>query len=154
MSFLVICVVSRSRNLIRHMQAVASSNSPPGGGKRRAPIDCNPNVAGMPDVEIRRQAAGIHLLNLFGGPSREDGIDVFVRAWGAEMTVYDLEISEAHDLCDEGLWQTIRSDIEDRKYDGAGLSPPCGSSCANRGSDSGPRVLRDEWPQDFMVERT
>ena len=103
----------------------------------------------LADSDVRRHAAGITLLNLFGGPSREDGIDVFVRKWGAEMVVYDIEISPSHDLCDEGLWQTIRSDIENGKYDGALTAPPCGTFCANRGKGAGPRVLRTEWPPDL-----
>ena len=65
------------------------------------------------------------------------------------MVVFDLEPSSSHDLCDEGLWQSTRSDLENGVYAGAGMAPCCGSFCANRGRGSGPRILRGERPPDL-----
>ena len=120
------------------------------GGGRRAESSCAhetlEQTQPLPPDEVRRQSAGIRLLSLCGGPTRDDGLDVFVRQWGAEIDTYDLEISSSHDLVDEAVWQPIRAKLEDGFYHGGANAPPCGTFCGNRGFGPGPRVLRDEFP--------
>ena len=89
------------------------------------------------------------MLSLFGGPDKPDGLDKEVIEWGASITVYDMEISESHDLVDEGVWEEIRSDLSNGKYDGAGIASPCSTFSAGRKYDGGPRPLRGEKPPDI-----
>ena len=78
----------------------------------------------MPADEIRRLAPGVRLLSLCGGPGRADGLDVYIREWGAEVVVVDIVLSESHNTADEGVWSGIRSDLLDGVYDGGGNAPP------------------------------
>ena len=74
---------------------------------------------------------------------------MYVKEWGAEIDVYDLEISANRDLADEGIWTPIRDAITGGEYDGGMHAPPCGSFCANRGNDGGPRALLGPDPPDL-----
>ena len=76
-------------------------------------------------------------------------MDAFIRRWGAEVVVYDIEISADHDLLDEGAWSHVRGDLEDGVYDGRMHAPPCGTFCANRSNDGGPPPLRGPEPPDL-----
>ena len=109
----------------------------------------DPLTSELPNSEIRRVAASLHMLSLFGGPDKPDGLDKKVIEWGASITVYDMEISESHDLVDEGVWEEIRSDLSNGKYDGAGIASPCSTFSAGRKYDGGPRPLRGEKPPDI-----
>ena len=88
----------------------------------------------------------MRLLSLCEGPSRPDGLDKFVEAWGAAIDVYDLELSCDHDLTDEGVWSNIRTAINEGRYHGGGAAPSCGTFCANRGFGPGPRQVRGPLP--------
>ena len=81
----------------------------------------------LPNSEIRRVAASLHLLSLFGGPDKPNGLDKKVIEWGASIAVYDMEISESHDLVDEGTWEEVRCDLSSGKSMGRAsprLAPP------------------------------
>ena len=104
----------------------------------------------LPDTELRRQASGIRLISLFGGKHRpKDGMDTYIQMWGATVDVYDIEISPEHDLLDQGLWGNVENNLEEGKYDGGMNAPPCGTFCANRSNDGGPRALRGPEPPDL-----
>ena len=103
----------------------------------------------LPDAEVRRQSQGVRLLSLCGGPTRSDGLDKFVEAWGASIDVYDLELSSDHDLTDEGVWSNIRTAINEGRYHGGGAAPSCGTFCANRGIGPGPRQVRGPLPPEL-----
>ena len=59
----------------------------------------------LPLHEVRRQAAGIRLLSLCGGPAREtDGLEKYVQDLGAQVDIFDLVRSPRHDLTDDACW--------------------------------------------------
>ena len=109
----------------------------------------DPLASELPDVEIRRIAQTLLLLSLYGGPDKVNGLDKMVIAWGASIKVYDLEISEAHDLVDDSTWSDVRHDLRDGKFDSAGIASPCSTFSAGRKNDGGPRPLRGEHPPDI-----
>ena len=88
---------------------------------------------------------------MFHGPlGRSDGLEVFVRAWGAEVQAFDLEISLDHDLADDALWTTITDKIDQDYYAAGGGGAPCSSFSASRNAnDGGPWPLRGEWPPEL-----
>ena len=94
--------------------------------------------------DIYKIAKAIRILSLFGGPSKEDGLDTFVREYGAAISVFDTEISPTHDLVDECTWQTIRDDLDGQKYHATLIAAPCSSFSGGRRNDGGPRPLRGE----------
>ena len=133
-------VTTDSSNLVRHswdpeVWAPASQRSSLGDSNR------------LPLHEVRRQAAGIRLLSVCGGPAREtDGLEKYVQDLGAQVDVFDLVRSPRHDLTDDTCWRSIRDDIESGVYAGAACASPCSTFCPNRGFGSGPGVLRGEHP--------
>ena len=105
----------------------------------------------LPADEVRRQAAGLVILSLFSGGKRpEDGMDVYVRQWGAAIETFDLEVSDDHDLADAGFWQVIIDDLKAGKFHAGMHAPPCGSFCASRGLGGGPRALRGPVPPEIF----
>ena len=105
----------------------------------------------MTEQDVKRGAQGLNLLSLCGGPDREDGMDNFVAELGAVMIVLDLFPSAEHDIADEGRWQAVRCDLENGVYSGGWSAPPCGSFCANRGNDDGPRQVRGVHPPPALA---
>ena len=103
----------------------------------------------LPVDEVKRQAAGLHLLNLCGGPERADSVAVFVQTWGARITEFDVALSPEHDLCDEGRWNLIRQDLQDGSYHGVGNASPCSTFSGARRHDGGPRPLRGEFAPEI-----
>ena len=52
-------------------------------------------------------------LSLYHGFARpNDGIEHFLGLYGANLETYDLEISDSHDLADDGIWSQIRDKLE------------------------------------------
>ena len=86
------------------------------GGGRLAESNCAhetlEQTPPLPPDEVRRQSAGIRLLSLCGGPTRVDGVDVFVRQWGAKST-RTIWISRILTALSMKLWQSIRAKLED-----------------------------------------
>ena len=102
--------------------------------------------------EVRRQARGVCLISLFHGPlGREDGLEVFVSRWGAQVAAFDLETSPEHDLCDDTFWSRICEDLEAGVYDAGGMAMPCGTfSPARSWDDGGPTPLRGEFAPEIF----
>ena len=103
-------------------------------------------------AEFKKYTQGMVLLSLFHGFYRpKDGIEAYASEHGVEVEAWDVENSAAHDLADEGVWETIRQNMDDRKYSGAGGGPPCSSFSATRtGEGNSPKPLRGEWPPELF----
>ena len=110
------------------------------------------NGLDLSDPDFRRLSAGMLFLSLFHGFRRpDDGLEHFLGWYGASLECYDLEISQTHNLADQGVWDQILADIQARKYNGLGGGPPCSTFSATRNAnDGGPRPLRGEFPPELF----
>ena len=108
------------------------------------------STAVLPPTELRRIAASLRFLSLCGGPDRPDGIDKYVRELGANIDVYDLEITPEHNLLDDCVWKRIKADFESGKYDSGGAAPPCSTfSTSRRWGEGVPSPLRGEFAPEI-----
>ena len=146
------CRLHEPQNLGKHLTSLGVA----AGQERQADLSANAGLPvkhepfGLPKEEVMRQARGLRLLNLYCGPVREkDGLDVYVKGWGAQIDGYDILISPEHDLLDEGRWSRIRASLEEGYYDSTGSASPCSTFCGARSYDGGPPPLRGEHPPEI-----
>ena len=103
----------------------------------------------MAEQDVMRGAQSLKFISLCGGPERDDGMETYVGNWGACLVVIDTIRSSEHDIADEGRWQSVRGDLQEGVYAGGWSCPPCGSFCANRGDNGGPRQVRGVHPSEL-----
>ena len=105
----------------------------------------------LTDPDFLRICKGMTFLSLYHGFARpNDGIEHFLVLYGANLETYDLEISDSHDLADDGIWSQIRDKLESGFFAGGGGGAPCSTFSAGRSwTDGGPKPLRGEHPPEL-----
>ena len=109
------------------------------------------SVDGTPRSDI------IEILYLFAGAARTSDVAFFLKSYShylqVPITLHEVDIlrqPQAHNLCDQKVWDRIFSDIQRGRYLYVIMAPPCSTFSRARHEPPGPKPLRtSEWPRGF-----